>query len=56
MQYTHIQADLIGLIGFFYKPKSGLIKLIGFLKSLSLTHLLNEVGRAELLVDRAIGP
>lgn len=39
----------------FYKPKPGLIKLIGFLKSSSLTHLLNELGRAELLVGRAIG-
>jgi hypothetical protein len=36
--------------------KSGLIKLIGFLKSSSLTHLLNELGRAELLVGRVIGP
>jgi len=28
----------------FYKPKLGLFKLIGFLKSSSLTHLLNELG------------
>jgi len=40
----------------FYKPKCGLFKLIGFLKSSSLTHLLNELGRAGLLVGRAIGP
>jgi len=40
----------------FYKPKPDLIKLIGFLKSSSLTHLLNELGRAVLLVGRVIGP
>jgi hypothetical protein len=40
----------------FYKLKPDLIKLTGFLKSSSLTHLLNELGRAGHLVGRAIGP
>jgi len=40
----------------FYKPKPDLFKLIDFLKSSSLTHLLNELGRVGLLVGRAIGP
>jgi len=34
----------------FYKPKPDLIKLIGFLKSSNLTHLLNKLGRTRLLV------
>jgi len=56
MQYTRIRVSLIGLIDFFYKPKPDLIKLIGFLKRSSLAHLLNELGQAEILVGRAIGP
>jgi len=40
----------------FYKPKLDLIKLTDFLKSSSLTHLLNELGQTGLLVSRAIGP
>ena len=40
----------------FYKHKPSPFKLIGFLKSSCLTYLLNELGRAGLLVGRAIGP
>jgi len=40
----------------FYKPKSDLIKLVGFLKSSGLTYLLNDLGQVGLLVGRAIGP
>ncbi len=38
----------------FYKPKPDLFKLIGFLKSSSLTHLLNELGQIRLKLGRTI--